>query len=142
VRGTPPSGRVRKRAFASPQVWIALAVGSVGFAGVFATYSYIAPMMTTPAGATATGVTLTLVLFGVGMTLGNLVGGRMADRAVLPAIRIALAAVLALFSLTVHHEIPAMITVLLFGFAAALVMTLLISRRRPVAEDEPLVGRH
>jgi DHA1 family inner membrane transport protein len=63
-------------------------------------------------------VTWLLVLFGVGMSLGNLVGGRYADRALMPMLYTALgglAVVLAVFTLTAHSKAPAAITVLLIG---------------------------
>jgi MFS transporter, DHA1 family, inner membrane transport protein len=92
--------------FRRPQVWLALAVGTFGFAGVFAVYSYIEPMMTHVAGYSSTSVNWLLALFGIGMTVGNLVGGRLADRALMPSMYGALGAlglVLALFVVTAHN---------------------------------------
>ncbi len=122
---TPIRLRAELRAFTNPLVWLALAVGTLGFAGVFATYSYITPTLRTLAGAGTVGVTIALALFGIGSAAGNLLAGRLADRALLPAIYLALgflAAVLALFALTVHNEITALITVCAIGAAAGLVI--------------------
>ena len=55
--------------------------GDLQFAGVFAVYSYIEPMMTHVAGYSSTSVNWLLALFGIGMTVGNLVGSRLADQA-------------------------------------------------------------
>ena len=66
--------------FRIPQVWLTLAVGAIGFGGFFAAYSYIASIVTEVAGSPAWAVPIVLVVIGVGMTVGNLLGGRLADR--------------------------------------------------------------
>ncbi|AYF99575.1 MFS transporter [Protaetiibacter intestinalis] len=73
-------------AFARPAVWFALLTGSVGFAGFFAVYSYVAPLTTEVTGLPESAVPWALVTLGVGMTLGNLLGGWAADRGVLRAL--------------------------------------------------------
>ncbi|MEU4653539.1 MFS transporter [Streptomyces sp. NPDC023723] len=110
-------------AFRNVQVLLAMAMTVLGFGGVFAAITYIAPMMTQVAGFADASVTWLLVLFGLGMVGGNLVGGRLADRATMPLLYVslsALAVVLALFTLTAHNEAAAAVTVVLigaFGFA-------------------------
>ncbi|MFF8713094.1 MFS transporter [Streptomyces sp. NPDC015184] len=116
----PASSRLRGElnAFRNPQVLLAMAMTVLGFGGVFAAITYIAPMMTHVAGYADGSVTWLLVLFGVGMFLGNLLGGRFADRALMPLLYTALgglAIVLALFTVTAHNKILAAITVLLVG---------------------------
>ncbi|MER5323899.1 MFS transporter [Streptosporangium roseum] len=109
--------------FRSPQVWLAIGMTVLGFGGVFASFTYIAPMMTEVAGFSEGAVSWLLVLFGVGLVIGNLLGGRLADRALMPslyALLAGLALVLAVFTFTSHARIPAAITVFLlgaFGFA-------------------------
>ncbi|MFI6884085.1 MFS transporter [Streptosporangium canum] len=109
--------------FRNPQVWLAIAMTVLGFGGVFASFTYIAPMMTEVAGFSKGAVSWLLVIFGVGLVIGNLVGGRLADRALMPslyALLAGLALVLAVFTLTSRAQIPAAITVFLlgaFGFA-------------------------
>ncbi|MDT3396287.1 MFS transporter [Streptomyces sp. B1866] len=111
-------------AFRNPQVWLAMAMTVLGFGGVFAAVTYITPMMADAAGYAESSVTWLLVLFGVGMFTGNLVGGRYADRSLVRMLYVslgALAAVLALFTLTAHDKAAAAVTVFLigaFGFAA------------------------
>ena len=73
-------------AFARPGVWLVLGGVAIGGGGLFATFSYINPMMTHLAGYSPSSVTLLLVLFGLGMTVGNLVGARLADRALMPTL--------------------------------------------------------
>lgn len=72
--------RAELRAFRIPQVWFAIGVGAIGFGGFFAAYSYIAPVVTEVAGAPEWAVPIVLVAVGVGMTVGNLLGGHFADR--------------------------------------------------------------
>jgi DHA1 family inner membrane transport protein len=68
------------KAFGRLQVWLALLIGAIGFGGFFAVYTYVAPMVTTVTGLSASAVPLVLILIGIGMTVGNLVGGWVADR--------------------------------------------------------------
>jgi DHA1 family inner membrane transport protein len=68
------------KAFTRLQVWLALGIGAVGFGGFFAVYTYVAPMVTTVTGLPESAVPLVLILIGIGMTVGNLFGGWMADR--------------------------------------------------------------
>ncbi|MFC5663928.1 MFS transporter [Kitasatospora misakiensis] len=105
-------------AFRNPQVLLAMAMTVLGFGGVFAAITYIAPMMTHVAGYSDGAVTWLLVLFGIGMFLGNLLGGRFADRRLMPLLYITLgglAVVLAVFTLTAHHKVLAAVTVVLVG---------------------------
>ncbi|MFD9121341.1 MFS transporter [Streptomyces bottropensis] len=105
-------------AFRNVQVLLAMAMTVLGFGGVFAAITYIAPMMTHVAGFADSSVTWLLVLFGLGMVGGNLVGGKYADRALMPMLYVslgALAVVLALFSVTAHDKIAAAVTITLVG---------------------------
>jgi DHA1 family inner membrane transport protein len=63
-----------------PQVLIGLAVTVLGYAGVFTVFTYIAPVLTQVTGFSDTAVSPILLIFGGGLILGNLVGGRLADR--------------------------------------------------------------
>ncbi|MFE3200153.1 MFS transporter [Embleya sp. NPDC059237] len=116
----PEGAHLRREltAFRNPQVLLAMAMTVLGFGGVFAAITYIAPMMTHTAGYSDGAVTWLLVLFGVGMFLGNLLGGRFADRALMPMLYVTLgglAVVLALFTVTAHNRILAAVTILLVG---------------------------
>ncbi|MGW4535722.1 MFS transporter [Nocardia sp. NPDC004340] len=100
------------------QVVLAMAMTVLGFGGVFAAITYIAPMMTQVAGFSDGSVTWLLVLFGIGMFLGNLLGGRYADRHLMPMLYATLgglAVVLALFTVTAHSEVLAAVTIVLVG---------------------------
>ncbi|MCX5411376.1 MFS transporter [Streptomyces sp. NBC_00059] len=105
-------------AFRNVQVLLAMAMTVLGFGGVFAAITYITPMMTEAAGYATSSVTWLLVLFGLGMVGGNLLGGKFADRHLMPMLYVslgALATVLALFTLTAHNKIAAAITIVLIG---------------------------
>ncbi len=67
-------------AFRRPQVWLVLTLTMVGFAALFAVYSYVSPILTELAGLSEGWVTPVLGLFGVGTTVGTLAGGRLGDR--------------------------------------------------------------
>lgn len=70
------------RAYRRLQVWLTIAMGAIGFGGWFAFYSYISPIATEVAGMPESWVPLVLVVTGLGMTVGNLLGGRMGDRSI------------------------------------------------------------
>ncbi|QBQ96716.1 MFS transporter [Paraburkholderia pallida] len=109
------------RVLRDPQVWLALGMTVLGFGGVFVVFTYIAPILEQVSGFSPRGVTLMLVLFGAGLTLGNTLGGKLADRALMPSlmgILAALAVVMAIFTKTSHASVPAAITVFVWGIAA------------------------
>ncbi|HET7237736.1 MAG TPA: hypothetical protein VFI76_01830, partial [Terrimicrobiaceae bacterium] len=74
------------KAFGRLQVWLTLLIGSVGFGGLFAVYTYVAPIVTERTGLASTAVPWVLVVIGLGMTVGNLAGGRYADKSVSEAM--------------------------------------------------------
>ena len=105
-------------AFRRKQVWLGLAITTIGFGAFFAMYSYIAPILTDLAGIGENGVTVVLVLFGVGTTIGALVGGRLGDRHGLKLVAIGLGLevlILAAFTVTSHNAVAATATLVLFG---------------------------
>ncbi|MFF3224893.1 MFS transporter [Nocardia suismassiliense] len=116
----PQDARLRTElaVFRNPQVLLAMAMTVLGFGGVFAAITYLAPMMTEVTGFADSSVTWLLVLFGLGFFAGNLIGGKFADRHLMPMLYLSLgglAVVLALFTLTAHNKIAAAITVVLIG---------------------------
>jgi MFS transporter, DHA1 family, inner membrane transport protein len=68
-------GALRKRA-----VWVMIVVAALGVSSIFAVYTFIGPLTTELAGLPEGVVPVALALFGIGMTAGNLLGGRLADR--------------------------------------------------------------
>jgi len=69
-----------------PSVLLALATTVFGFAGVFAAFTYVAPLLLDVTGTTQGMVTTALVLFGIGVTIGNVLGGKVADRSLMPGL--------------------------------------------------------
>lgn len=75
------------------QVWLSLAIGAVGFGGMFAVYTYITWTMTDTAGLDPSWMWLVLMTYGIGMVVGTFVGGRLSDWNVEFGIAIALIAI-------------------------------------------------
>lgn len=108
-------------ALRSLPVWLALGTTVAGFGALFSAYSYITPMLTDSAGYAQTSVTMLLALFGVGATIGNLAGGRLADHSLRGTLFGGLASlilVLALFPVLMTAQWSAALAVLLLGVAA------------------------
>jgi DHA1 family inner membrane transport protein len=118
------------------QVWLALAIGMVGFGGMFAVYTYITTTLTDVAGLSLALVPLALMVFGLGMVVGNLVGGKLADISVVKSLyasMTALAVVLALFVEAVHNPWTAMLGLFLIGAAGSAMGPALQTRLMDVA---------
>ena len=121
-----------------PQVWMALIVGMVGFGGMFAVYTYVATTLTDVAGLTRGLVPLALMVFGLGMVVGNLLGGRMADRSVVRSLYIAivtLGVMLAVFVAASHNPYTAMLGLFGIGAAGGSIAPALQTRLMDVAAD-------
>ncbi|MFV9453930.1 MFS transporter [Rhodococcus sp. NM-2] len=115
--------RTELRAFRSPQVWFSIAVTILGFGGMFGAFTYIAFTLTEVGGFASTSVPWLLVLFGGGLFVGNVLGGRAADKALartLITILAVLTVVLVVFALTAGSKpmtIVALFFMGAFGFA-------------------------
>jgi DHA1 family inner membrane transport protein len=109
------------KAVARPQVLLGLLMTVLGFAGVFTVFTYIQPMLTRLTGFSDSAVSPILLVFGVGLIAGNLLGGRFADKKLVPAVLgslIALAAVLFVMTFAMHNKIAAIAFTGLLGVAA------------------------
>ncbi|MCC2031124.1 MFS transporter [Microbacterium allomyrinae] len=78
----PVSLRREVGAFRSGQVWLSLTVTVLAFGGMFGAFTYIAYTLTEVSGFASSAVPWLLVLFGVGLIVGNWLGGRLADRSI------------------------------------------------------------
>ncbi|GGY35021.1 hypothetical protein GCM10008098_30310 [Rhodanobacter panaciterrae] len=109
------------KGIAHPQVLLGLLMTVLGFAGVFAVFTYIQPILTRVTGFADSAVSPILLVFGGGMVVGNLLGGRLADKrlvATLLGSLAALAIVLGAMTFALHSK-PAMIAFSgLLGIAA------------------------
>jgi DHA1 family inner membrane transport protein len=101
--------------------WLSLSMTVMFSASMFALFTYITPLLTDVTDLSERGVTSTLLLIGVGLTLGNIVGGRLADwrlSTTLIGIFIAMAMVSFLLAWTSHNVVAAEVTLFLWAAAA------------------------
>ena len=123
-------------ALTSLQVWLTLGVGAVGFGGMFAMYSYIAPTVTEVTGLPASAVPVFLLVFGVSGFVGNLVAGRMGDWSVIRSVVIGLAGLgisRGLFAIAAPYAVPALIVLALISVLASVLVINLQLRLMQVA---------
>jgi DHA1 family inner membrane transport protein len=108
-------------AISHPQVLLAMATSTLCSAALFSVFTYITPLLENVSGISPHGVSIALLLFGVGITLGNLAGGRAADWRLMMAIIVTLCALIvvqALFTWTSVSPIPAVVTMMIWGALA------------------------
>lgn len=136
---------VRKElsALKRPQVLFAVATGMIGFGGIFAMYSYIAPTVTEVTGMSRAFIPWFLFVFGIGSVVGTWLAGRLADwnvqRAVLGGFVI-MAIVLALFVVAAPYVVPTMVLVLLIGVVGSVIAICLQIRLMHAAGDAQMLG--
>lgn len=128
VRNTPaaPSGTnpfAEFRIFRSRQVWLSMLVTVLGYGGMFGAFTYIAFTLTEVGGFASSSVPWLLVLFGAGLFVGNLLGGRAADKnlpVTLIVLLAALTVLLGVFAVTATSQVATVVALVLmggFGFA-------------------------
>lgn len=135
-----PAATMRRElaAFTRPAVWFALATGALGFGGLFAVYTYVSPLATEITGAPERFVPVALIVLGIGTTVGNLVGGRMADRGALRAVFqlfAAFAAALLILALAAPTIPGLLVGLFLVGLAASAISPAIQTRLMDVAGD-------
>lgn len=105
-----------------PRLLLIYAVTALGYGGVFTTFTFLAPMMQELAGFSAPAVSWILLAYGIAVAIGNIWGGKLADRhgavRALSFIFAALAALLLVFQFTASHSIAALLTVVVMGVFA------------------------
>nr|WP_246223599.1 MFS transporter [Pseudarthrobacter psychrotolerans] len=120
---TPGTLRSELRAFRSAQVWLSILVTILGYGGMFGAFTYIAFTLTEVTGFAASTVPWLLIVFGVGLFVGNTIGGKAADRNVdrtLVVVLSVLVVVLVGFALAAGNQVLTVASVVLmggFGFA-------------------------
>jgi MFS transporter, DHA1 family, inner membrane transport protein len=105
----------------NPQVLMVLGISVLASASLFSTFTYITPILEDVTGFSPHAVTLVLLLFGLGLTVGSTLGGKLADWRLLPslvAFLVAIVLIMAIFAGTMHNAIPAMVTIFLWGVLA------------------------
>ena len=104
--------RKELQAFTLPQVWMALAIASIGFAGMFCVFSYLAPTMLQVTQVSPQWIPFGLAAFGVGGIVGNIAGGKLFDRLQFRAVGLVL--------------VWSIVVLLFFTFAAQALWSLLL----------------
>ena len=120
AKPAPSSLREDFRVLGRPAVLLGLLTTVLGFGGVFTVFSYIAPLLTRVSGFGEAAVSPVLLVFGAGLVLGNLLGGRLADRRLLPALlgsMAALAVVLGLMGFVLENQVAVIAFTFLLGVA-------------------------
>ncbi|TRW96283.1 MFS transporter [Paracoccus sp. M683] len=138
--GARPEVRRELRVLTRPDVAIALLTTVLGASAMFALYTYVAPVLTTLAGASDGFVTFGLVLIGMGFTFGNWLGGRTADWSLDGATAIflgALAVIMLVAPLTLGSQIGAAVTLFVWGVAAFAIVPPVQMRVMQAAADAP-----
>lgn len=105
------------------QVWLTLGIGAIGFGGLFAVYTYLATTLLEVTHVPAQLAPVVLSVFGIGMTAGNIVIPRFADRALMPTagwLLVWSAVTLALYTLAAHNFWAIMLDVFAIGLGGAL----------------------
>ncbi|MDB5963304.1 MAG: ydhP 3 [Massilia sp.] len=118
----------------------ALALTVLGSSAMFTVFTYIAPILREKTHASTAFVTGMLVLFGIGMTIGNVWAGRAADRAPGRTLIVSLAlltAVLIAFAELMRWPWPAAIAILVWGFASFAIVPPLQTRVMEAASEAP-----
>ncbi|KTT59849.1 MFS transporter [Pseudomonas oryzihabitans] len=138
----PPSDGVMAeiRVLARPPVLAALALTVVGSGAMFTVFTYIAPILSRETHASTAFITAMLVLFGVGLTLGNLWGGKAADKSIdrtLIASLGVLIVVLLAFTVLMRWPLPAAVAILVWGIASFALVPPLQMRVMEAAQDAP-----
>ncbi|MFI9029951.1 Cmx/CmrA family chloramphenicol efflux MFS transporter [Streptomyces sp. NPDC053560] len=135
--------RAEFAAFRNPRVWVALATSMLTQAAIFCCFSYLSPLFTDVSGFPEGAVPLLLVLFGIGCFAGSIVGGKFADRYLLPNLYVgigAMALVLALLTLTAHSRTATVVTIAVFGVAAFSINPALQAQVMREAGDAPTLA--
>jgi DHA1 family inner membrane transport protein len=121
-------------------VLAALTLTVVGSSAMFTVFTYIAPILHSQAQASTSFITAMLVLFGIGLTLGNVWGGKAADRSIdrtLIVSLLVLIAVLLVLPATFGWSLPTALAILLWGIASFALVPPLQMRVMDAAKDAP-----
>jgi len=122
VTETPSLAR-ELSAFRSGQVWLSLGITVLGYGGMFGAFTYIAYTLTSVSGFASSSVPWLLIVFGVGLFVGNFAGGKLASKSIdgtLLVVLVVLTVVLAVFALVATSPVLTVVSLVLmgaFGFA-------------------------
>lgn len=123
IKHTPPASLLSQlKVLKQPRLLLVYAMTAVGYGGSFIAFTYLAPMLTQLSGFSAGAVSLVLLAYGASVAVGNIWGGKLADKlGPVPALQWifgALALVLFVLSVTISSPWLALATVLVWGAVA------------------------
>jgi MFS transporter, DHA1 family, inner membrane transport protein len=139
-RGTRPDVRRELKALTHPAVLLAMGTTVLGAGAMFTLYTYVAPVLTNLTGASNAFIAMSLALIGIGFTLGNGLGGRLADWSLDGATKIllaALAVIMVALPLAFTAHLTAAIGLLIWGAATFAVVPPLQMRVMEAAAEAP-----
>ena len=122
------------------QVWLAMLISALASAGLFAVFTYIKPILTDVSGISTSAVTGVLLLFGAGMTVGNIIGGKLADWKLMPTVigtLVALMFIHAIFAEVSGNAVAAIVVVFVWGVLTFVIVPPLQMRVVETAEEAP-----
>lgn len=144
IRHDKPASIVKQiSALVKPKLLLYLLIGALGNAGLFAVFTYITPLLVQVTGFAEHSVTWILVLFGCGVTIGNIVGGKLADWKLMPSILglyLSICVILTLFTFTIYNPIAAVLTIFLWGAASFAVFPGLQVKIMSLAQAAPALA--
>lgn len=107
------------KVFTQPRLLLVYAITALGYGGTFTAFTYLAPILEQVSGFDASAVGLIMLVYGVSVAVGNIQGGKMADKfgpvKALTIIFAGLAAILFVLNFTAYNPIAAVITILVWG---------------------------
>lgn len=137
-----PRGDLRTefKVLGRPQALLAFLMTAVTSGSAFVVFTFIAPLLGEITGLTVSGISWALLVFGLGMTAGSLVGGRLADRSLMGTLIgffIASIAVLLLLPLAAPHAIAMYVLLFVWGLVGFALAPALQMRVMQMASDAP-----
>jgi DHA1 family inner membrane transport protein len=117
----PPAAKLSSqlRVLTQPRLLLVYAITALGYGGTFTAFTFLSPILQQETGFSADTISLIMLVYGVSVAVGNIWGGKMADKMgpikALTIIFSGLAAILVVFNLTALNPIAAVATILIWG---------------------------
>ncbi len=120
LKQAPPARIFQQlKVLTQPRLLLVYAMTAVGYGGTFTAFTFLAPILEEVSGFESGAIGLIMLVYGVSVAVGNIWGGRMADRLgpikALYIIFTALALILLAFTFTAVHPVAAVLTILVWG---------------------------
>ncbi|GAB2649297.1 MFS transporter [Vibrio panuliri] len=117
----PPATKLttQLKVLKQPRLLLVFAITALGYGGTFTAFTFLAPILQDVSGFSANAVSIIMLVYGVSVAVGNVWGGKLADKMgpvnALTVIFIGLALVLFVFGFTAHNPYAAILTILVWG---------------------------